>query len=195
MTASTVTDPVISEFTLALLEGTGWYQVDYSRSELFSWGQGKGCSFLNDKCVDQNANPRFDEFCSPLARVGCTYSARAIAICGSVRSTFTDLALDPAFDYWRNNTVVLDPFVDNCPYYIGFPFSDCENPNNQVTAFYKGETYGVNSRCFGGTIGETNVRRRHLGFCFPTKVQAKTLIFNSSHSVSNCHHHRIEDIT
>lgn len=171
MTASTVTDPVVSEFTLALLEGTGWYQVDYNKSELFVWGKGKGCSFLNDKCVDQNAVPRFEEFCSPLTRVSCTYTARAIGICGTTRSTLTDPNLDPAFNYWGNNTIVLDPFVDNCPYYTGFSFTDCENPVNQLTAYYKGEKYGANSRCYGGTLGERNVLRRHFGFCFPTKVR------------------------
>ena len=40
---------VKSEFTLALLEDSGWFKPDYSKAELMSWGYKKGCSFV-DTC-------------------------------------------------------------------------------------------------------------------------------------------------
>lgn len=170
MTATTVTDPVVSEFTLALLEGTGWYQVDYSKAEAFSWGKNEGCGFLDGPCVDKYAQPRFDEFCGRLSHISCSFSARSVAICGTIWSLQTDPTIDPSTDYWHNQTVVLDPFVDNCPYYIGFSFSDCENTKNQKNAFVAEEKYSANSRCFDGTLRTTTSKRRHLGFCFPTQV-------------------------
>lgn len=170
MTASTITDPVVSEFTLAFLEGTGWYQVDYSRAEPFNWGKDEGCSFLNGPCLDSHAEPLFDEFCSPLSRIGCSFSARSIGICGTIGTITPDPTIDPATDYWHNQTAVLDPFADNCPYYMGFGFADCENPENQLNAFIPQEKYSTTSRCYGGTLSTKTSTGRHLGFCFPTTV-------------------------
>jgi hypothetical protein len=52
-------DLVISEFTLALLEDSGWYQVSYYTGGLMRFGKHKGCEFLNDTC-----SPKFNnEFC------------------------------------------------------------------------------------------------------------------------------------
>jgi len=36
----------ISEFSLALLEGTGWYIPNYKYAEPYSFGQGQGCDFI-----------------------------------------------------------------------------------------------------------------------------------------------------
>ena len=167
MTASTVTDPVVSEFTLALLEGTGWYKVDYSVAEPFHWGKNKGCSFLDGPCVDKKGNPNFEEFCSPLTEIGCSYSSRAISVCGTIGTIQTNPLIDPSQDYWGNKTTLLDPFGDNCPYHIGFYSTDCENTQNRKNAFISQERYGPSSRCFEGTLAYG----KHLGFCFPTEVK------------------------
>jgi len=37
-------------FTLALLEDSGWYQVDYQWSEHYYWGLNKGCLHFNGQC-------------------------------------------------------------------------------------------------------------------------------------------------
>ena len=42
---------VVSAITLALLKDTGWYDVDYTKSELITWGYKKGCEFLESKCI------------------------------------------------------------------------------------------------------------------------------------------------
>ena len=44
-------EQVISEFTLALLEDSGYYEVNYFTGGLMRFGKGKGCQFLQDKCV------------------------------------------------------------------------------------------------------------------------------------------------
>jgi len=53
-------EEVISEFTLALLEDTGFYQVKYYTGGLMQFGKNKGCEFLNSKCVENGSvNPKF----------------------------------------------------------------------------------------------------------------------------------------
>lgn len=51
MTASEIDDARISEFTLAFLEGTGWYDVDYTMAEPFNWGRNQGCTFHDGPCL------------------------------------------------------------------------------------------------------------------------------------------------
>ena len=41
----------ISEFTLALLEDSGWYKVNYYTGGLMRFGKNKGCSFLKNDCT------------------------------------------------------------------------------------------------------------------------------------------------
>ena len=41
----------LSEFTLAFLEDSGWYQVNYYSGGLMRFGKNKGCEFLNTYCI------------------------------------------------------------------------------------------------------------------------------------------------
>jgi hypothetical protein len=53
-------EEVISEFTLALLEDSGYYKANYYTGGLMQYGKNKGCAFLNEKCVINNAvNDKF----------------------------------------------------------------------------------------------------------------------------------------
>ena len=44
-------EQVISEFTLALLEDSGWYKVNYYTGGLMRFGKNKGCNFLYKDCI------------------------------------------------------------------------------------------------------------------------------------------------
>ena len=50
---------VISDFTLALLEDSGWYKVNYYTGGLMRFGKNKGCSFLNDECSNSQGITSF----------------------------------------------------------------------------------------------------------------------------------------
>ena len=56
-------EQVISEFTLAVLEDSGYYKVNYYTGGLMQYGKNKGCDFLNNKCVinkdSGEVNPKF----------------------------------------------------------------------------------------------------------------------------------------
>ena len=45
---------VISEFTLALLEDSGWYKTNYYTGGLMRYGKNKGCTFISNNCIDPN---------------------------------------------------------------------------------------------------------------------------------------------
>ena len=55
-------EQVISEFTLALLEDTGYYKANYYTGGLMRYGKGKGCDFIKKRCVNSNheINPKFE---------------------------------------------------------------------------------------------------------------------------------------
>ena len=59
-------EEVISEFTLALLEETGFYKANYYTGGLMQFGKNKGCDFLYLKCVnhDENIDQKFEPSCS-----------------------------------------------------------------------------------------------------------------------------------
>jgi hypothetical protein len=50
----------LTNFTLSILEDSGWYEVDYKKAELTTWGLNKGCDFLEQK-VSSISFP--NEFC------------------------------------------------------------------------------------------------------------------------------------
>ena len=52
MTGTYTQNPTFSRLTLALLEDTGWYGVDYSKAEPLSWGRGLGCDFVTKSCKE-----------------------------------------------------------------------------------------------------------------------------------------------
>ena len=58
---------VVSEFTLALLEDTGYYKANYYTGGLMRYGKNKGCDFVKGKCVNKvtyklNNNLFYNEF-------------------------------------------------------------------------------------------------------------------------------------
>ena len=63
-------EQVVSEFTLALLEDTGFYKANYYTGGLMRYGKGKGCDFIKKRCVNPSheINPLFEnEFYDSLA--------------------------------------------------------------------------------------------------------------------------------
>ena len=165
MTASSINDARISEFTLAFLEGTGWYTVNYSMAEPFFWGKNQGCNFVNGPCVDKTTKKaKFDEFCSPLTSKGCTFHGRAGGYCATTKPT-TSSTLNSNYNYWGNKTALPDTFADNCPYYRAYSNVDCEDPTDKSRAILSAEVYGTGSRCFMGTLYPTGVLTQKTAFC------------------------------
>lgn len=58
MTGTYTQNPVISRITLAALEDTGWYKVDYNMADPLKWGQNLGCDFVQKSCMEWMDNKR-----------------------------------------------------------------------------------------------------------------------------------------
>lgn len=44
----------VSNFTLALLDSTGWYEINYTYAEPTDWGKNEGCSFMDTQDCSSN---------------------------------------------------------------------------------------------------------------------------------------------
>jgi hypothetical protein len=55
----------MSPLTLALLQDTGWYEVNMSAAGYMEWGRGAGCNFVKSSCFNyMKTNPEQPYFCS-----------------------------------------------------------------------------------------------------------------------------------
>jgi len=95
-------------------------------------------------CGFFSATSGYKEFCSGSAG-GCNFHGRAGSYCNS------------------------DSFSDNAPYMRAYSNRDCEDVNNRASASLAGETYGVGSKCFTGTLGGST-----QPFCFKYTCSAKS---------------------
>jgi len=172
MTASGAEDPRVTEFFLAVMEGTGWYTPDYSYAEPTFWGKGKGCDFLEKTCWDTDSNaPRFpDHFCPYLTQNDCTFIGHYQGFCGADDYDSINKSMNPAFNYFGNWTKMVDTFADNCPFYYGYWNVDCRDPEFQYMALISGESFSSNSFCFTGTLGKTKVQSKRKMYCFKKYV-------------------------
>jgi hypothetical protein len=132
----------VSEFSLAMLEGSGWYAPDYSYAEPYFFGKGQGCSFINEKCSSSRAD--FDEFCTGSSR-GCAPTGRGGGRCSSDSKTNGCKYVDPDNDY------------------------DCDNSDAEDNARLRDhETYGrsANAKCFTGNLDTRKSSSSKTSFCF-----------------------------
>ena len=113
-------EEVYSEFTLAYLEDTKFYKVNYYTGGLMRYGKGKGCDFLQKKCViSQEVNSLFkNEFFSGVLS-GTNYEAS----CSSGRlsrtyhyfGNYTKEPIPQEYQYFGSSTKGGYAPADYCP--------------------------------------------------------------------------------
>jgi len=139
MTSGLIIQMQLSEFTLALLESTGWYVPDYSYADAYYWGQGEGCSFLTGKC----SGTSFEEFCSSSSRQ-CAMTGRGGGSCAT------------------------DALSDSCKWVHPVQNYDCDNVDADSYARLPSlQSFGrtAESKCFTGTLN-TKSAGSQTSFCF-----------------------------
>jgi len=131
-----------SQFTLALLEGSGWYAANYSMADPYWFGKGQGCNFLTGNCTNNGGN--YEEWCTGYSR-GCTDVGRGGGTCSpDIRS-------------------------DSCRYQYPNVNYDCENDDyDNYARFPTFETFGRTSggKCFSGTLSSKSTGTTATSFCF-----------------------------
>ncbi|XP_077993930.1 leishmanolysin-like peptidase [Glandiceps talaboti] len=81
---------IFSRLSLALMEDTGWYTVNYDYAEPLLWGQGLGCEFAQGSCkhwidYQKDRNEEVDPYCDILGtveyRLQCNTDRSSVALC------------------------------------------------------------------------------------------------------------------
>jgi hypothetical protein len=84
MVAEDVTTAKFSKMTLAVLKDSGWYEIDLTKGDLWTWGKGEGCALLYKTCT----NSSVDETCGTNNNFGCDKTFNSKMSCTS--SPFTN---------------------------------------------------------------------------------------------------------
>ena len=72
-----------SKFTLALLKDSGWYDIDMTKGDHYTWGKGEGCELFSKTCT-QNS---IEETCGTNNNYGCDKTFKYKMTCQA--TTFT----------------------------------------------------------------------------------------------------------
>jgi len=148
MTGSSDHTAVISKISLALLEDTGWYQVEYGHAEDLEWGRGMGCSFVNARCSEWDDRKGY--FCTQPGAKGCTTDRSAMGYCNLIRHRSE---LSSAVRYFPDSYYGgSDALADFCPYVAAYANGICSDTRNQPENPVFGENFGDDSKCFESSL-------------------------------------------
>lgn len=146
MNPTTANPGIISEFTFALLRGSGWYRTLKGGAQRFDWGKGTGCKYFNH--------------CPPLHQGTCEPSQVGFATCSADYDAKAICSKDTTYSSGctRKSPQFQSCFIDN---------KDKPLLNN--------EQYGRFSRCFVWTKNNVTPKdfpepRCHLSFCDASNV-------------------------
>lgn len=123
-----LTDKLLSEFTIAILEDTGWYgPINKLFVQAIRWGRQKGCNFYTLACTDPNTT--YSEFCVEVGvKKRCNVGYQGIGLCQT------------------------DSYLDTCAYYKLLPDMVCQDTQASYAAEGSGEIFKHTSRCFESTF-------------------------------------------
>eukprot|EP01084_Bolivina_argentea_P107898 192867_1 len=161
-----------SDFTVALMEDSGWYYVNYYYSEPFYWGKNAGCELWNEKCVNPTTHiSNFDQFfCHGTWDWGCSYDYAAPAACHYGPYGYS---LPTEFQYFSQSNYGGSQYADYCP------FRNPDTTNNDYESVcwdirgniftpdnYTSQNYAINSRCVDIIDTGNAIYNQERGFCF-----------------------------
>jgi leishmanolysin-like peptidase len=163
---SVSSENVLSPLTLALMEDSGWYEVDYTGASIPSFGLGAGCDFVTGECIVDDQVPEWGKgyFCNSPIRfldgeievnstnnIMCDPSHRAWTLCDlwDEATVPRDLVAIPESSkrYFSDNELVPSfTLAEYCPIPTKSLGLDCTK-DDEYTPFFVGESVGANSRC------------------------------------------------
>lgn len=139
--------PVMSTMTLAVLQDSGWYNVNYSAAAVtpYVWGLRTGCTLLTQRCGTWN-DERY--FCQDRKdNQQCTFDLNSKGVCDVGDYTSAVPAVYKNFD--KETKGGQNVMRDYCTVNLASGGADCRDPNNKVTerVSITGERYHPQSRC------------------------------------------------
>ena len=171
-----------SRLSMAVLEDTGWYHVDYSKAEVLAWGKDGGCAFIRDRCLSgpkSNPTPQ-DFFCTGNPRDRCTPDHAAF---GSCKIYAYSGELPEAFQFFSDPKKGGTAKMDYCPAVYGYSNGRCADEANRALftgelAYdsdsgamvqkrnWFGQTYSDGAICVHSTLAESE-NARSGGYSWP----------------------------
>lgn len=168
MTGVTTQVEAVSRITLALLEDSGWYRVNYDNAEEMAWGRGLGCDFVKSSCLtwmkSHRANPYpfctvfGDERCSEnrMTKVGCNLMAPREDPPLEYNYNIENLYRDQKGNSVEGVGSVAQ--ADYCPYYASLRYltdSRCARPGKAQYSNHTLEVFSPTARCFN--VGQIKI--------------------------------------
>jgi len=146
----------VSYLTMSLFEDMGWYSVDYTKAEYWTWGKGQGCDWATQPC--QNSWTGAGYFCTSSTQKGCTADRQAK---GSCYVGDWGQALPAYYQHFSNPQIGGgNPAADFCPFtdYTHFCRNISETADPTVY-----EQFGSDSLCW--EIG-ANAQQLNQEICY-----------------------------
>ena len=184
-------EQVISEFTLALLEDSSWYKVNYYTGGLMRYGKHQGCDFIEKDCLNKDLETQFNNdffniFDSEEPRCSSGRQSRGYNLLYNIISVENE-------EYLRFNKNFGSKMADYCPicqeyhiesqnaYYTG----NCKKGNyNYGTRINFDYQYGYSNEEIPKALGE---KFTNNSFCCLTSVIPKTGDNNNYKKYKNTH--------
>ena len=195
-------EQVISEFTLAVLEDTGYYKPNYYTGGLMQYGKNKGCEFLNSKCVIKGqVNDKFkNEF---FEQIFYTQHYQVDPGCSSGRQSrayhaFYDyknfVTIPSYYQYYANPNLGGRPSADYCPvsqedigeaetsYYVGHCSTKGSGNFGSMIMHY-GSNGDISSNINNGNLASiTGEENSATSFCILSSLISKNIVNSAIHS-------------
>ncbi|EAL73588.1 hypothetical protein DDB_G0268270 [Dictyostelium discoideum AX4] len=158
----------ITNLTLALLQDSGWFDINSSLAEPLMWGKGLGCDWLDD-CNEKSWNlPGY--FCQDSSKRYCSPTRVGKGVC-NVKISSSDILV--AYRHFNDSHTYGDIIADGCPFYDIPSNQYCVDASNQASANTQiSEKYGEDSRCFEYT--DTTTSNSNM-VCWPTRCDGQNL--------------------
>ncbi len=176
---------VISEISLALLEDSGWYKINYYTGGLYRHGKGEGCDFLYNKCVTKGKVNFKKEFCVKNGQQKCTSGHLSRGKCYMKRYYS---GFESYYQYYDDPLYGGVKYTDYCPipedqYYLFYYNNFCDSNSrrsNYPNEF--GEKYGEKSICIESSLVPNNMVNSGFNddirvMCHEIKCDFKSKIF------------------
>jgi hypothetical protein len=176
MIAETYAENVLSEISLALMEDSGWYKINYYTGGLFRYGKNEGCNFLTKKCIENGVSRNPNVFAmTPNAQM-CHASnlSKGISMMTEAKKD-----LDKNYQYFKNPKVGGYTWGDYCP----VAQWDEDVPNEmwlsnscalgKIHYQQLGETIDTSSSCFMSSLIPKDVKDfstlqgKNRAICYP----------------------------
>jgi hypothetical protein len=177
----------VSELTLAMIESSGWYVVNYQQADPLLYGKATGCSFLEDKCNtwQQPGYRPCKHYLDPGSEE-CSFDMIRFGHCDTIRSS---VCLEDFYQVFANDCEAggAQRTADYCPL-VSATFS-CTNDTlmregrpASMSPQSRGESFSQQSRCFHAGEGDKALTAR----CFSYRCSETELTVNVGNASVTC---------